>query len=466
MAITTNNGQNVSYQYRADGTKIKKVVGSKTIDYLDGFVYETVSSTTTLQFYPNAEGYYDFKNAKYIYNYKDHLGNVRLSYTKNSSGAAVVLEENNYYPFGLKHDGYNTGNTGNPSYTHKYNGKELQENGMYDYGWRNYQPELGRWFGIDQLAEKYHSFSPYAYVVNNPIMMIDPDGRYTSQIQSLKDSMPNIYSGWEYVEGINFGDWHNFASGAQFSAFVQYVAANGGGGGGFGGGSGVGSGAASGSFGYNGGNFGSGNDGLNTIDIPEVIVRGKGWGQQLQDHFNAFMHDWNSKYGNDKYGWDYAADRLWNTAKLAANSTDFVHSGMAAASYSKYGWLDAKGNYHRMSELAKQANGKFLRGVQGKRISAATAKAFSGSLGKIAKKAGFAGYVLDGAEAVYDGKITAGEVSKMTINVVSAYAGPVGWIWMGADIGVAFFNDGKGLNDMIAEEIDNSLGNNATLIKF
>ena len=62
-------------------------------------------------------------------------------------------------------------------------------------------------------------------------MMIDPDGRYTSQIQSLKDSMPNIYSGWEYVEGINFGDWHNFASGAQFSAFVQYVAANGGGGG-------------------------------------------------------------------------------------------------------------------------------------------------------------------------------------------------------------------------------------------
>ncbi len=37
---------------------------------------------------------------------------------------------------------------------------------------------------------------------------------------------------------------------------------------------------------------------------------------------------------------------------------------------------------------------------------------------------------------------------------------------MGADIGVAFFNDGKGLNDMIAEEIDNSLGNNATLIKF
>ncbi|WP_187478187.1 hypothetical protein [Amniculibacterium sp. G2-70] len=175
------------------------------------------------------------------------------------------------------------------------------------------------------------------------------------------------------------------------------------------------------------------------------------------------MHDWNSKYGNDKYGWDYAADRLWNTAKLAANSTDFVHSGMAAASYSKYGWLDAKGNYHRMSELAKQANGKFLRGVQGKRISAASAKAFSGSLGKIAKKAGVIGTALDIVEIASDRKVTYGEVAKLGINAVAAASGPIGWIWIGADIGIAFFNDGKGLNDMIAEEIDASTGGTTIL---
>nr|WP_317127608.1 MULTISPECIES: RHS repeat-associated core domain-containing protein [unclassified Chryseobacterium] len=28
---------------------------------------------------------------------------------------------------------------------YKYNGQELQETGMYDYGARMYMPDLGRW---------------------------------------------------------------------------------------------------------------------------------------------------------------------------------------------------------------------------------------------------------------------------------------------------------------------------------
>ena len=48
---------------------------------------------------------------------------------------------------------------------------------MYDYGWRQYMPDIGKWNGMDQLAENYLSHSPYAYVMNNPIMMTDPDGR-------------------------------------------------------------------------------------------------------------------------------------------------------------------------------------------------------------------------------------------------------------------------------------------------
>ncbi len=62
-------------------------------------------------------------------------------------------------------------------YNYKYNGKELQDTGLYDYGWRQYMPELGRWNGMDQLSEMYSSASPFAYVLNNPVMLIDPDGR-------------------------------------------------------------------------------------------------------------------------------------------------------------------------------------------------------------------------------------------------------------------------------------------------
>ncbi|MDQ0593930.1 RHS repeat-associated protein [Chryseobacterium ginsenosidimutans] len=184
---------NTQYLYRADGVKLRKtytygsgqtnIETSTRTEYLDGFQYEATSSTGKftlgLKFVPTAEGYYNFENNKYIYSYTDHLGNVRLSYFNNGT-SAEVLEENNYYPFGLKHDGYNA-LKGNLSYQYKYNGKELQkESGMLDYGWRQYMPELGRWNGMDQLAEMYNDISPFAYVGNNPIMMFDPDGRKMS----------------------------------------------------------------------------------------------------------------------------------------------------------------------------------------------------------------------------------------------------------------------------------------------
>ncbi|MDG4655239.1 RHS repeat-associated core domain-containing protein, partial [Chryseobacterium arthrosphaerae] len=83
------------------------------------------------------------------------------------------------YPFGLNHtggSGLNNSLFGSFN-SYKYNGKELQETGMFDYGWRQYVPDLGRWNGMDQLAESYLSTSPYAYVLNNPISFLDPDGR-------------------------------------------------------------------------------------------------------------------------------------------------------------------------------------------------------------------------------------------------------------------------------------------------
>src|SRR5690554_8111647 len=87
--ITFENNRSIEYLYAADGSKLKKTVtdGStnKTVDYLDGFQYRNA----LLDFFPTAEGYvrgiptdigggtstYSFH---YIYNYTDHLGNIRL----------------------------------------------------------------------------------------------------------------------------------------------------------------------------------------------------------------------------------------------------------------------------------------------------------------------------------------------------------------------------------------------------
>ncbi len=64
---------------------------------------------------------------------------------------------------------------------YRYNGKEFIEDfgiGLYDYGARWYDPRIGRFLGVDPLADKYPNESPYIYAGNNPVANIDVDGGF------------------------------------------------------------------------------------------------------------------------------------------------------------------------------------------------------------------------------------------------------------------------------------------------
>ncbi|NHM05702.1 type IV secretion protein Rhs [Flavobacterium sp. CYK-4] len=250
IKIKFSSGNTITYAYNTAGTKVKKEIATTTelitIDFIDGYQYKN----QTLQFFPTSEGYVNYVinvdsgdqgNTgrsgwyNYVYNYLDHLGNVRMSYGFDPKTEQIkILEENHYYPFGLKHTNYNS--TKNvyekeneeiaikpappymkSTYNYKYNGKEFQDElglNVYDYGWRNYSPDIGRWTQIDPLfndlkfahdnldvdpddeEEVYmaiindaevgggiyntDNLNPYGYGYNNPVSFDDPDGRCPS----------------------------------------------------------------------------------------------------------------------------------------------------------------------------------------------------------------------------------------------------------------------------------------------
>lgn len=175
--ITFGTTGSIEYIYNAAGQKLEKnvIVGLVTTNtsYLGGFQYKD----NVLEFFPTAEGY--VKNTdgvlSYVFQYKDHLGNIRLSYAKNPQTQVLeIIDENHYYPFGLKHEGYTVLEGSNK---YKYNGKEFQDDlrlNMYAMDARQYDPAIGRWIVNDPIV--HHSTSPYSAFEGNPVFWADPSG--------------------------------------------------------------------------------------------------------------------------------------------------------------------------------------------------------------------------------------------------------------------------------------------------
>lgn len=227
-SITFNNDatKTISYIYDATGAKQAKVVtnGSSltTTKYAGNFIYEETSAGEVLKFFNHPEGYIQPDNTggfEYIYQYKDHLGNIRLSYgdidgdgiidiaeDTNNDGVFdtdidgdgdldnEIIEENNYYPFGLKHEGYNYNITStNPALDFKYNGTELNTDfdiNLYEMPLRQYDAAIARFTSVDPVT--HHEFSTYSAFDNNPIYWADPSGA-----DAIDHANGTLYTGME-----------------------------------------------------------------------------------------------------------------------------------------------------------------------------------------------------------------------------------------------------------------------------
>lgn len=210
-------------------------------DYLTGFQYgydEWLfggTSSVVLSFFPHKEGYVNNRAVytnpwdstpssyvyEYVYNHTDHLGNVRLSYRKNGTSTQII-EENNYYPFGMKHKGYNDNSYGT-AYKYKYNGKEFQDElnlNVYDFSARVFDPASVIAWQHDPLSEQTHT--PYSLFYGNPIKYNDPTGMgpndwvkkdnqwiWDANITSRQEATNQGYD--DYAQpGYTYQAWKNF----------------------------------------------------------------------------------------------------------------------------------------------------------------------------------------------------------------------------------------------------------------
>jgi RHS repeat-associated protein len=124
-----------------------------------------------------------------VYEFSNHLGNVLTTFsdrkiaTEGASGYgayynAEILSSTDYYPFGFQMPGRVYEGDG---YRYGFNGKEQDpetygKGNIYDYGFRIYNPRIGKFLSVDPLFSSYPWNSVYSFAENDVIRAIDLDG--------------------------------------------------------------------------------------------------------------------------------------------------------------------------------------------------------------------------------------------------------------------------------------------------
>ncbi len=99
----------------------------------------------------------------------------------------MIVQEHHFDPFGLHLAGIEKAG----SYPYQYNGLSEQQSDptgkgyLYETDWRGYDPALGRFKGIDALADETPGINPYQYAFNNPLNFNDPSGLYVLPVLTV-----------------------------------------------------------------------------------------------------------------------------------------------------------------------------------------------------------------------------------------------------------------------------------------
>ncbi|SFH37188.1 RHS repeat-associated core domain-containing protein [Pedobacter insulae] len=169
----------------ADTTLFQRDITINGFDSLGQIIVDDVLDSiklhidTTQFYYMLAQKQYELTN---------HLGNVlaTVSDRKTPVGSGVdyfkadVINANYYYPFGSSLKSWQSDTT--YKYKYQFNRKEIDKEGLggggwtYDYGFRIYNAQLGKFLSVDPLCSAFPWWTPYQFAGNTPIFAIDADG--------------------------------------------------------------------------------------------------------------------------------------------------------------------------------------------------------------------------------------------------------------------------------------------------
>ena len=202
LTRVSGNGPEVTFLYDADGRRVKRVEGSGT------------KAVTTLYLGKDHEKkiengqvittkYYSFNGKRvalskgssqtsYHYLFTDHLGSTSIAYDPATQSTSYQR----YFPWGSHRA------TSAPVPTDReFTGQRYDASfGLYDYGARYYDPEIGRFIQPDTVipdTANPQDWNRYTYVRNNPQKYVDPTGHFP-----LEGLIPPLSLPWMKV-----GQW-------------------------------------------------------------------------------------------------------------------------------------------------------------------------------------------------------------------------------------------------------------------
>ena len=187
VKASASSGTVGEYFYDGDGKRVKKISAAETTV----FVYD--ANGKTIAEYSTALS----QNPQISYLTSDHLGSPRITTDANGN----VIARHDYHPFGEEIAtpqrttalGYTT-----DTVRKKFTGYERDTETELDFAQaRFYSPTIGRFTVPDEIIndsvlQDPQSWNKYAYVRNNPIVIVDPTGKKAEYIITVDEKNKRI----------------------------------------------------------------------------------------------------------------------------------------------------------------------------------------------------------------------------------------------------------------------------------